>query len=165
MVKRTLLAMAVGTVLNTASASAGPIMHVHDAAGVLGTLDVATGTVTVIGNMGVTMTDIAFDPAGNLFGLSFSSLYSINPTTAAVTLIGDHGILGGNALVFASNGTLYGAGFQTTNLFTINPSTGVSSVVGNMGFSSGGDLAFNGGNFFLASTSTQLIQVNPSTGT
>jgi hypothetical protein len=51
-----------------------------------------------------------------------------------------------------------------TLLRTINPATGASSVVGNMGFASGGDLAFNAGNFYLASTLSQLVQVNPSTG-
>ena len=144
------------------NASAAPIMYVHDSDGTLGRVDVATGSVQVVGEMPQTMTDIAFDPSGNLYGVTFGSLYSINSSTAATTLIGNLGFTA-NALVFGADGTLYGAGISS-NLFTIDPATGASSVVGNMGFSSGGDLAFNGGNFYLASSGSQLVQVNPATG-
>jgi len=162
--KKTFLALATCALLDVSSASASPIMWVHDSDGTLGTVDVATGVATPIGQMAQVMTDIAFDPSGNLFGLTFGQLFSINSTTAAITLIGNHGIAGGNALVFGADGTLYGAGNSSTNLFTINPGTGASAVVGNMGFASGGDLAFNGGNFYLASGSSQLVRVNPVTG-
>lgn len=144
----------------SAASQAAPIMYVHDSSGNLGTVDAANGAVSVIGSMGVTMTDIAFDPSGNLYGISFGSLYSINPGTAAATFIGNHSISGGNALVFGSDGTLYGAGNSTTSLFTINPATGASTSLGNMGFASGGDLAFNGGDLYLASSGNQLIRVN-----
>src|SRR5262245_39407490 len=98
-------------------------MYVDDANGVLGTVDVATGAVTVIGPMGQTMTDTAFDPAGNLYGITFNQLFSINKTTGAASLIGNLGISDANALVFASNGTLYTAGFGSTNLYSVNKVT------------------------------------------
>jgi len=139
---------------------AGPVMYVHDSAGELGTVDVATGNVILIGNMGVTMTDIAFSPTGDLFGLSFSGLYSINLKTAAASFIGNHSIAGGNALVFSSDGTLYGAGNSTTLLYSISTLTGDSTSLGNMGFASGGDLAFKDGNLFLASSGNQLVKID-----
>ncbi|CAG9933148.1 PEP-CTERM sorting domain-containing protein [Candidatus Nitrotoga arctica] len=156
------VALAVTLGICVTTAIAGPVMYVDDSAGNLATIDVATGNVTLIGNMGVQMTDIAFDPSGSLFGLSFTSLYSINSTTAAVTFIGNHSIAGGNALVFGTNGTLYGAGNSTSSLFSINTSTGVGTSLGNMGFFSGGDLAFNAGNFYLASTFNELIKIDLS---
>jgi len=146
--------------LGASVANAGPIMHVHDSEGNLGTVDAATGNVTIIGNMGVQMTDIAFDSSGNLFGLTFDGFYSINTTTATSTFIGNHSIKGGNAFVFGSDGTLYAAGNSTTSLFTINTLTGASINIGNMGFSSGGDLAFNNGNFYLASSDNELIKID-----
>lgn len=152
--------MACAGTLMAGAVNAAPIMHVHDSLGTLATVDVTTGTVSVIGSMGVTMTDIAFDPSGNLYGIGFTGLYSINATTAATTLIGNHGISSGNALVFGSDGTLYGAGAGTTSLFTINPLTGAANNLGSMGFASGGDLAFNGGDLYLASTTNQLIRIN-----
>ena len=149
-----------GSVILAGGAQAGPIMYVHDSQGNLGTVDVANGAVSIVGNMGSIMTDIAFDPLGNLYGITFSGTYSINKNTAASTFIGNHGIAGGNALVFGANGTLYGAGNSTNNLFTINPLTGIGSSLGSMGFASGGDLAFNGSTLYLASSSGQLVSVN-----
>jgi hypothetical protein len=141
-------------------AHAVPVMHVDDSGGNLGKVDVATGAVSVIGHMAVTMTDIAFNPAGQLFGISFTGFYSINPTTAAVTFIGNHSVPGGNALVFAPDGTLYAAGFSSTSLFTINPATGAGTSLGSISAASGGDLAFNGGELFLATTANQLLHID-----
>ncbi len=152
--------MACVGALVAGGASAAPIMHVHDSSGMLATVDVTTGTVSTIGNMGVVMTDIAFDPSGNLFGISFSNLYSINAATGSATNIGSHGIAGGNALVFGADGMLYGAGASTNSLFAINSMTGAGTSLGNMGFASGGDLAFNGGNLYLASNANQLVRIN-----
>jgi hypothetical protein len=163
--KINLIAMVSVFILSVGGVQAAPIMWVDDASGNLGTVDVATGNVTLIGNTGIVLTDIAFDPSGNLFGISFTNLYKINSTTAATTLVGPHGVPGGNALVFGSDGTLFSAGFSSTSLFRINPATGATTNLGNVGFASGGDLAFNGGNFFLSSSTNQLIQIdlsNPS---
>lgn len=150
----------------TAMALTTAPLWIHDSSGNLGTYDIATDTVTVIGNMGAVMTDIAFDPSGNLFGITFTNVYSIDPTNANSTFIGNHGISGGNALVFGSDGTLYGAGNTTTNLFSINSNTGTGIILGNMGFYSAGDLAFNSGNFFLAadtSSNDTLVNINQTT--
>lgn len=152
----------LSALLGTTAAMAAPTMYVHDLNGRLATVNVATGVVDVIGSMGTSMTDIAFDPNGYLFGISFSGLYSINPTTAATSFIGNHSVSGGNALVFSPNGTLYGAGYSTSSLFKIDPSTGASTNLGNMGFNSGGDLAFKNGHLYLASTGNQLVDVNLS---
>ena len=149
----------LGLSLLASTVHADPILWIHDAFGNLGTVDVADGAVSVVGDMGVVMTDIAFDPAGTLYGMSFTALYTIDLDTAAPTLVGSHGISGGNALVFGSDGTLYGAG-GSLSLFEIDPSSGASTNLGSTGYSSAGDLAFNGGNFYLASTSNQLVQID-----
>lgn len=153
---------AISALLLSAVSAAAVPMYVHDASGVLGTVDTGTGAVDVIGSMGAVMTDIAFDPDGNLFGITFSSLFSINPLTAASTFIGNHSVPGGNALVFGTNGTLYAAGFSSTSLYTINPASGASTNLGNMGFTSGGDLAFVGDDFYLADGGSNLVSVDLS---
>lgn len=166
--KQALRVLATIAVLGVGSsaAQAGPILYVSDSGGRLGTVDVATGATVVIGNMGVAMTDIAFDASGHLFGTDFDNLYSINPATAAISLIGPMGVSNANALVFGSDGTLYEAGNSSTDLRSVNTATGATTVLGNIGFSSGGDLAFNGGNLYLA-TSSQLVRVglSPVSGT
>ncbi len=136
-------------------------LWIADFEGNLGYVDVLTGTVKIIGNMGVTMTDIAFDPQGNLYGVTFSSFYSIDKTTAAATKIGDLGI-SLNSLTFDSTGKLYGA---TDRLYTVNPSTGEATLIGNGGvsYSSQGDLAFVDSRLYLTSGNS-LIELNTSTG-
>ncbi len=141
-----------------------PILWIDDNANRLGKVDVATGATTSVGIMPVsgTVTDIAFDPSGNLWATTFTSIYRINRDTAAATFVGNHGITFGNALVFDSGGTLYAAG-GTTNLYTINTATGAGTSLGSMGFASAGDLAFNGGDLFLSATTNQLVKVNIGT--
>jgi PEP-CTERM motif len=141
----------------SSAASAAPILWVGDEAGTLGTVDVATGAVNIIGGvggLGQSMTDIAFDPNGNLYGISFSQLFSINKTNAVATLIGDLGTTV-NSLVFDASGVLYAA---NNALYTINVGTGAASLVGNGGvpYQSSGDLAFVGGNLYLSSVGREV---------
>ena len=132
-----------------ANALAAPVLWIGDSGGQLGTVDVATGNAAVIGNMGHVMTDIAFDPLGNLWGTDGASLYQINAATATSTLVGSIGAGFLNSLVFAGNGTLYAAG---SSLVTINTATGAGTAVGvGNGFSSSGDLAFVNGTLYLSS--------------
>jgi len=141
---------------------AGPILWVGDNSGTLGTVDVDTGNVNVIGSMGVTMTDIAFDPSGNLYGVTFSALYSINKVTGSTTQIGSLGGASVNSLVFDSAGNLYAA---NNSLYTINVATGAATVVGTGGsYSSSGDLAFIGGELFLSSVGDSLFKLDTLTG-
>jgi len=144
----------------TSQAMASPTLWAHDSSGMLGTIDIATGNVTVIGDMGVVMTDIAFDPQGGLWGLSFTDLYRINPQTAETTLIGPHHIQQGNALVFDNNGALYGAGAGSFNLFSIDAQTGAASSLGTTGSLSAGDLAFYHGELYLSSTYNELVRID-----
>ena len=157
----------VAAVMWPGLAMAGPILWIDDTSGNIGTVDVQSGAVTVVGPSGVSLTDIAFDPAGNLWGVSFTGLYRLNRDTGAATLVGVTGIPDGNALVFGADGTLYAAGASTTALFTINPATGAGTSIGDIGFRSAGDLAFAGGELYLSSTTHRLIQIDlgPVSGT
>ena len=138
-------------ILNAGSLNAAPVLWVGDIFGTLGTVDVATGDVTIIGKMEKTMTDIAFDPSGNLYGIDGVRLYSIDKTIAAITLIG--GPVFANSLVFGSDGTLYTA---TSSLLTVDPTTGSSTLIGSGGdpYNSSGDLAFIGGELYLSSVAS-----------
>lgn len=144
-------------------AVAEPVLYIDDANGNLGTVDVQTGAVTVIGATGVVLTDIAFAPNGKLYGITFTDVYRIDPKTAAATRIGAHGIPQANALVFGSDGTLYATGNGTTNLYSINLYTGVANTLTSIGVNSAGDLAFNNGYLYLSSTTNELIEIDPYT--
>jgi hypothetical protein len=162
----------LGLVLTSTAARADFQLWVDDAAGTIGKVDVDTGAVTLVGNSGAPLTDIAFDPNGNLYGVSFTDLYKIDASTGAATDLG--AITGApgagfNALVFGTDGTLYSAGFSSQELYSINPTTLAATDLGNLGVESGGDLAFVGGNLYLSSSTSHLILVNnpsgPATGT
>ncbi|MBM3584047.1 MAG: PEP-CTERM sorting domain-containing protein [Alphaproteobacteria bacterium] len=162
------IALAGVALVAASAAQAGPLLFVHDADNTLGTVDVATGDVTIIGTMNMVgdeaITDIAFDPDGNLFSVSFDNFYSINKNTGAATLIGAHGVSGPNALVFRSDGTIFTAGFRDTNLSTIDVNTGVATTAFDMGFGSAGDLAFHDGKFYLAAriigADNELVEID-----
>ncbi len=157
-----LLASVVFYTTTAGSATAAQVLWIDDDQGRLGTVDVGTGAVTVVGNMGVVMTDIAFAADGTLYGTTFTGLYKINTTTAATTFIGSTGLSGGNALVFGTDGTLYTAAYDTSNLYKLNSSTGAATNLGGVGASSAGDLAFNGGNLYMTSTDNNLVKINLS---
>lgn len=148
------------------AAQAGPEVWVSDGNRMLGRVDVTTGAVTLVGDMGRTMWDIAFDPLGNLFGLADgTALYRINRSTAAATFVGNLGTTL-NSLTFSPSGTLYGAASQ---LYSINTSSGVATLVGSGGqaYNSSGDLAFVGGQLYLSSVlpgADSLIRLNPANG-
>lgn len=140
-------------------ALASPVLWIDDAAGNIGTVDVQTGEVHLVGASGAMLTDIAFDPQGGLWGISDHQLFHVNQLTGAATLVGSTNLAGGNALVFGADGTLYAAGSVTTQLYTVNTSTGAATSIGDVGFESAGDLAFHGGTLFLSSTSDNLIRI------
>ena len=133
----------------------------------LGTVDSATGATTIIGNMGTFLTDIAFDPSGNLYGvggLGFQHVFSVNKVTGLATDLGDSGTPL-NSLVFGPDGTMYSA--YGTTLYTVNPITAAVTTVGTTGFTASGDLAFHAGNLYMTamdSGTDDLVQINPVTG-
>jgi len=147
----------------TAAASAVPILWVCDGAGRIGRIDVETGGVLSIVETGIGLTDIAFSPEGDLYGIDFSSLHAIDPDTGASSNVGGHGIGLGNALAFGFDGTLYAAGAGGGGLHALDRATGASRLIGDMGFASAGDLTFNGDGFYMSSSGGDLVSIDPFT--
>lgn len=97
------------------------------------------------------MTDIAIDKDGRMIGVSFTSVYEIDPDTAQATLLSD--ALAGefNGLSFVPAGqvgfpegpdVLVGSRGTDGAIFSIDPSTGAATPIGSMGgdWVSSGDL-------------------------
>lgn len=162
------LGMLVG--VNNAQAATD---YLSTSAGQVGTVDTATGVFTPITNSAPTFTDIALSSSNQLFGNTFSQLYSINTTTGASSPIGNLAVGDLNALGFSNSNVLYGAGIDGS-FYTINTSSGVASLVAKIpGFASSGDIAYNPStNTFLATSATgtatgtgdELFSITP-TGT
>jgi hypothetical protein len=150
-----IVALLVGVFMagSAARAASGPILWIDDDSNNIGTVNISTGAVTLVGNAGSPspgLGDIAFDSNGNLWGVDIdSNFYSINSTTGAATLVGNTGDgVGFNSLVGGANGSLYAAGYNSTNLYTINSATGKDTNLGNIGFDAAGDLAFVSGTLY-----------------
>ena len=96
------------------------------------------------------MTDLAIDKTGLMIGVSFSSVYRVDPTTAQATLLSSS--LGGsfNGLSFVpaaavgqtGDDVLVGTDNADGKVYRVDPMTGAISQVGNMGggFTSSGDI-------------------------
>ncbi len=149
--------------LVTGRASAALVLYINDANNNIGTVDLVTGAVTVIGNTGVNVTGIAFDPSGDLYGISSTDLYQINVSTGVAKDIGPTLIPDGDALVFDGDGDLFAAGGGTNVLYFLDSATGTGFAYAEIGFDSAGNLAFNGGELYLSATTNQLIEIDPNT--
>jgi len=157
-------------------------------------IETATQTVTLIGNTGLSrLGGIDFNASGVLYGVDGgsvgpSSLYTIDPTTAAATLVGaipniaNGGVQGVDAIRFNASGTLYGGGFDpnpplpsngTGRLITLNPATAAILTVvtqtgsGNaftpgLAFDPAGTLYGSRGN--ATGHTEDLVIINPADG-
>lgn len=132
-------------------------LWISDASGKLGTIDLSTNTVTVIGNTGVVLFDIAWSPSGELWGVDNYRVYKINSTTAQITVVGSLGAFA-NALTFNQDGTLYAAG--GSGIYTVNTTTGTATQIGTLPVVSGGDLAFLNTDLYLSTSNSELYKIN-----
>jgi hypothetical protein len=140
------------------------------------TIDPVTGARTVIGDLGVNLNGMSFNPAnGIMYGVGFdnvsnSKLYTVNMATGAATLVGDCGanLLINLAINSAGNG--YAVDINTDVLGSVNLATGAFTPIGSIGFNAqyAQDMEFDrdNGNLFMAAygSSGQLRYVDVATG-
>jgi hypothetical protein len=153
----------------------GNLFGVDFDSGMLFSVSPINASLTPVGFAGASFAEIQFAPNGILYGFTAvptPSLYTINPTTAAVSLIGPLGssdFEGG--LAFAPNGSAFGTnGDNASNpqLFSLNLSTGTATVIATI---SGGahdinGLAYRGDGKLvgLDRVSNSLLVIDPTTG-
>jgi hypothetical protein len=111
---------------------AAPLLYGVDRAGIVYSIDGATGASVVIGSSGATLAnEIEVDTTGTgwlLYGSGLQQLQQVDLTTAA--LIGTAVTLPGefSGLEFV-NGTLYGSG-AVNGFYSIDPVTGSATLIG-----------------------------------
>jgi hypothetical protein len=94
--------------------------------GGLYSVDLTTGTATLIGNTGINLVEgLALSPTGVLFATdNGGTLYTLNKTTGAITsTIGSTGLGDVEGLAFAGNQLVATNFNSTTSLFAINTTT------------------------------------------
>src|SRR4029077_6226701 len=146
---------------------------------ILLTINPANGAVTTVGLFnsggGGTMADIAFDAAGDLFGISASggaNLYSINLATGQATKVGASGqaFTAGGGLAISPAGNFYCVP-EGNNFGSIDPITGVYTFIGTMATPGGAgtsyaSLAYDGNTLYGMNlgSPTHLVTINPANG-
>lgn len=103
-----------------------------------------------------TITDIAYHPNGNLYGIVANYFVSIDIGTCTTATIATHST-GSNALVASADGTLYAA---SDDLYTVDINTGVFTSLGTLPCSSSGDLTFYEGELYLTCDNGDLLHVD-----
>lgn len=132
-----------------AQTASGAFIWVADSGGGLGVLDPVSGEMALVAKTEVVMTDIAFAPDGQLYGISFTHAYRIDAGGRARQL-GAHGVPCGNALEITPDGVAYAMGCQSDGLYEIDLRRGASRLLFATGFVSAGDLAWLDGRLYLA---------------
>ncbi len=146
------------------------------------TINPATGLVNVVGSFNsgsITMTDLAFDSSGNLYGISSSggaNLYSINLGTGQATEVGSSGVsfTEGGGLAITTSGIFYGAPIPG-EYGTYDPTTGAYTHITSPATPAGSGssyaaLTFNGSTLYGdnlvagASGATHLVTIDPASG-
>jgi hypothetical protein len=152
--KWTLSAALAAGIIGGTPALASPILWISDAGGNIGQVDIATGSVVAgsVHNTGRALTDIGFNSAGTLYGITFTNFFSLNTATGAATSLGSLGGAGNggmNALVGGGGINLLATSFLTHSLYSINPaSPGTTSPILATPLGSAGDLAFSGATLY-----------------
>lgn len=145
-----------GSGSNTGSDNGGVSVNVYaHTATVLYRVDPDSLAITRIGdfvwsNGADEMTDIAIDKTGDMLGVSFNSVYRIDPTNAHATRLTSALTGGFNGLSFVpaemlgqtGDDILVGTRNSDGKVFRIDPNTGATTQVGDMGggYASSGDL-------------------------
>ena len=170
MVSRRLVGVAAATVIvaGTVSANASSLW-IDDTAGNIGLVDTATGTIVpgTLHNTGQILTDIGFIGT-QMYGTTFTGLFTINTATGASALVGTYGAQAGggmNALV-GNGSSLLGASNAAVTVFNINPANAALSNFANSTLGSAGDLAFAGGTLYesgVAGGGDALVNVSAGT--
>jgi hypothetical protein len=130
-----------------------------------------SGVATMVGqfNSDTQVWDIAIDGKGKMFAVDAMTLYAVNPLTAELTRIMDHGVSPINALTVLSDGTMVLAG---NGVYLIDDATRTLSTLVPPGtyISSGDIIALPDRKLYWATRSTQdprydqLLVVNPGDG-
>jgi hypothetical protein len=99
-------------------------------------IDEEYGAMSLLGNAGVGLNGLAYDPSSDtLYGCNSTALFIINQDTADAATIGSFGINNGLMIGIAcdNDGKIYGEDLGTDCLYDIDPSTGVATLIGPLG--------------------------------
>jgi hypothetical protein len=153
-------------VVGSLSAFAQNLLYVTDSSGKLGTVNLTTHAVTVLGTSGVVLRDIGFTSNGNLYGVTPTSFYSVSTVNGALGPAISMGGAGGSSITsLVGDGTgLIAGSFVTDNLYAIDVSPfSITALTGSLPHPTNGDLTFgNNGAIYDVLTNGDLDKITVS---
>ena len=131
-------------------------LYVTDSNGNLSSYDTASNEYEDIGKLDVRLTDIAMSADGELYGVSFNTLYAVDVENADLQRIGSVGRGDLNALTFTDDGQLLAAGFAGSHVYSVNLDTAQLTSIGTFNGRSSGDLTVHNDQLFVTTSSGSL---------
>ena len=126
------------------------IMYLSNDKAQIMAVNVVSGETTLLGNTGSgNMTDLAMNPNGTLYGISFGKLYTIDISNGSATLVANLGLSGSNAFEITKDGIAYIASYSSQSLYTLDLTNGSVSEVVDLPIKSGGDIAVIGNELYI----------------
>jgi hypothetical protein len=142
MIMKAKLRTAFGAVMLTVfvssvvSASADTLAYATTGDDIFGVVDLNTGVFSPRGNMGLRLTGLGFGPGGVLYGGVANTLYSVNPLTGALSVVGSSGNSFGYWATGSTTSGLFAIDASANmNLYSIDPKTGAATLIGPTGVS------------------------------
>ncbi len=135
MLRRFLCSTGILIVMGSASLNADSLAYQVTGGSQLGSLDLNTGVFTLIGTETAQLSGIGV-AGGVLYGGGLGadkSLYRVDPTTGALTFVGDSGVAG---VAYDNIGSTLSGLFamgDNADLYSVNPSTGAWTLIGPTG--------------------------------
>lgn len=136
------------------------VIYISDEQSKLYTLNISNCNYSFITNINIQVTDISFNPDGNLYGVtSDGHLIEINITNGSTNIV--HTFEGAdlNSLTIAGTGIAYASGGDG-KLWSYDLLTGEEVLYGNLGFPATGDLTFYKGDLYAAITDDRILKID-----
>ena len=132
--------------------------------GELGLADFSNRTISVLAKTANTYTDIAIDKSGDLYAVTFDSLYKLNLSGSSVTeqkiLSFSAGSM--NALEFAADGSLYAGGGSSVYKIDIGAQT--TTRIDSFNSTSAGDIYIQRNELVISTNAEDLLSINLQNG-
>lgn len=133
-------------------------------AGSLYTYTPSTNQFSKIGSTGTLLTDIAALSDSSVFGVGFTSLYSVDASSGKASFLKNLPRSDINALGVDSNNQLYVAGSSTSTIYKLDVATGNLTPFATASANSAGDLVVVNGKLWLATAANTLESFDLATG-
>lgn len=135
-------------------------------AGNLFSIDLATASTSLVGDLGRFVNSLGFDDSGNLFGAGGDSFFKVNIASATTSLISviDNFESSGDLAYDGSKFFLTSHGINDDDLFSINADGTAVNRIGDIGFTGVYGLTFQDNSLLGFTDDNKVLEIDQNTG-